>query len=242
MKNRDNSKISVLLVHGAFADASSWRKVIPLLEKQGFTVTAVQIPLKSLADDVATTKRVIDAQKDDVILVGHSYGGAVMTDAAAGNAKVKALVYVAAFAPDAGETLGGLIERFSPSALATALVPDSAGFLYIDRTKFQKVFANDLPEDEGAVLAAIQKPIAGAIFGEDVKAAAWKTIPSWYVVSTQDNAINPDLERFMAKRMGAQTREIKASHVGFISSPAEIAKVIEAAAWASSASERVISE
>src|SRR6476660_4294642 len=169
MKNRDNSKISVVLVHGAFADASSWRKVIPLLEKDGFTVTAVQIPLHSLADDVATTKRVIDAQKDDVILVGHSYGGAVITDAAAGNPKVKGLVYVAAFAPDAGEALGGLIERFSPSPLGTALVPDSAGFLYIDRTKFLNVFANDVPKDEAAVLAATQKPIAGAIFGESVK-------------------------------------------------------------------------
>jgi len=232
MKNRDNSKISVVLVHGAFADASSWRKVIPLLEKDGFTVTAVQIPLNSLADDVATTKRVIDAQKDDVILVGHSYGGAVITDAAAGNTKVKGLVYVAAFAPDAGEALGGLIERFSPSPLGTALVPDSAGFLYIDRTKFLNVFANDLPKDEAALLAATQKPIAGAIFGEGVKAAAWKTIPSWYVVSTQDNAINPDLERFMAKRIGAQTKEIKASHVSFISNPAEVAKLVEAAAAA----------
>src|SRR6185295_8777417 len=122
MKNRDNSKISLLLVHGAFADASSWRKVIPLLEKEGFAVTAVQIPLKSLADDVATTKRVIDAQKGDVILVGHSY--------------------VAAFAPDVGETPAGLIERFSPSPLGTAVAPDSAGFLFIDRTKFQSVFAN----------------------------------------------------------------------------------------------------
>jgi len=192
----------------------------------------VQISLKSLADDVATTKRLIDAQENDVILVGHSYGGAVITDAAAGNSKVKASVYVAAFAPDAGEALGGLIERFSPSALATALVLDSAGFLYIDRRKFQQVFANDLTKDEAAVLAATQKPIAGAIFGEGVTAAAWKTIPSWYVVSTQDNAINPDLERFMAKRMGAQTKEIKASHVGFISQPTEITKVIEAAAGA----------
>jgi pimeloyl-ACP methyl ester carboxylesterase len=232
MKNRDNSKISVVLVHGAFADASSWRKVIPLLEKDGFTVAAVQIPLNSLADDVATTERVIDAQKDDVILVGHSYGGAVITDAAAGNPKVKGLVYVAAFAPDAGEALGELIERFSPSPLGTALVPDSAGFLYIDRTKFLNVFANDLPKDEAALLAATQKPIVGAIFGEGVKAAAWKTIPSWYVVSTQDNAINPDLERFMAERIGAQTKKIKASHVSFISNPAEVAKLVEAAAAA----------
>ena len=178
MKNRDHSKTCVVLVHGAFADASSWRKVIPLLEKDGFTVTAVQIPLKSLADDVATTQRVLDAQKEDVILVGHSYGGAVITDAAAENAKVKALVYVAAFVPDEGETLGGLIERFSPSPLGTALMPDSAGFLYIDRARFQNVFANDLPTEEAAVLAATQKPIASAIFGEGVKAAAWKAIPS----------------------------------------------------------------
>ena len=111
-------------------------------------------------------------------------------------------------------------------------MPDSAGFLYIDRTKFLNVFANDLPKDEAALLAATQKPIAGAIFGEGVKAAAWKTIPSWYVVSTQDNAINPDLERFMAKRIGAQTKEIKASHVSFISNPAEVAKLVEAAAAA----------
>ncbi len=232
MKKGDNSKVSVVLVHGAFADASSWRRVIPILEKDGFTVTAVQNPLKSLADDVATTKRAVDAQKENVILVGHSYGGAIITDAAAGNSKVKGLVYVAAFAPDAGEALGGLIERFSPSPLATALVPDSAGFLYIDRSKFQEVFANDLTKDEAALLAATQKPIAGAIFGEGLKAAAWKTIPSWYVVSTQDNAINPDLERFMAKRIGAETKEIKASHVSFISNPAGVAKVVEAAAAA----------
>jgi pimeloyl-ACP methyl ester carboxylesterase len=230
MKKGDNSKVSIVLVHGAFADASSWRKVIPILEKDGFAVTAVQNPLKSLADDVATTKRVVDAQKEKVILVGHSYGGAIITDAAAGNSKVKGLVYVAAFAPDAGEALGGLIERFSPSLLATALVPDSAGFLYIDRSKFQEVFANDLTKDEAALLAATQKPIAGAIFGEGLKAAAWKTIPSWYVVSTRDNAINPDLERFMAKRIGAETKEIKASHVSFISNPAGVAKVVEAAA------------
>ena len=232
MKKGDNSKVSVVLVHGAFADASSWRRVIPILEKDGFTVTAVQNPLKSLADDVATTKRAVDAQKENVILVGHSYGGAIITDAAAGNSKVKGLVYVAAFAPDAGEALGGLIERFSPSPLATALVPDSAGFLYIDRSKFQEVFANDLTKDEAALLASTQKPIAGAIFGEGLKAAAWKTIPSWYVVSTQDNVINPDLERFMAKRIGAETKEIKASHVSFISNPAEVAKVVEAAAAA----------
>ena len=216
-------------MHGAFADGSSWNKVIPLLEADGFTVTAVQNPLKSLAEDVATTKRVLDAQKGDVVLVGHSYGGAVITEAATGNSKVKALVYVAAFAPDAGETLGALGERFPAAPLGTAVVPDSAGFLYIDRAKVADVFANDLPKEEAALLAATQKPLAAAIFGEPLKAAAWKSIPSWYVVSTQDRAINPDLERFMARRMGAKTKELTASHVSFISNPVEIARVIEAA-------------
>jgi len=229
MKNK-NSKTSIVLVHGAFADGSSWNKVIPLLEAEGFTVTAVQNPLKSLSEDVATTKRVIDAQKGDVVLVGHSYGGAVITEAAAGNSKVKALVYVAAFAPDAGESLGALGERFPAAPLGKAVVPDSAGFLYIDRAKVADVFANDLPKEEAALLAATQKPLAAAIFGEPLKAAAWKSIPSWYVVSTQDNAINPDLERFMAKRMNAKTKELKASHVSFISNAPEIAKVIESAA------------
>jgi len=229
MKNQ-NTKTSIVLVHGAFADGSSWNKVIPLLEAEGFTVTAVQNPLKSLSEDVATTKRVIDAQKGDVILVGHSYGGAVITEAAAENSKVKALVYVAAFAPDAGETLGALGERFPAPPLGTAVVPDSAGFLYIDRAKVADVFANDLPKEESALLAATQKPLAAAIFAEPLKAAAWKSIPSWYVVSTQDKAINPDLERFMAKRMNAKTKELKASHVSFISNAPEIAKVIESAA------------
>ena len=229
MKTQD-SKTSIVLVHGAFADGSSWNKVIPLLEAEGFTVTAVQNPLKSLSEDVATTKRVLDAQKGDVVLVGHSYGGAVITEAAAGNSKVKALVYVAAFAPDAGETLGALGERFPAAPLGTSVVPDSAGFLYIDRAKVADVFANDLPKEEAALLAATQKPLAAAIFGEPLKAAAWKSIPSWYVVSTQDKAINPDLERFMAKRMNAKTKELKASHVSFISNAPEIAKVIESAA------------
>src|SRR5947209_415741 len=129
----DAVKPSIVLVHGAFADGSSWSKVIPILEGDGYTVTAVQIPLTSLPDDVATTKRVIDAQKTPVVVVGHSYGGAVITDAAAGNSNVKALVYVAAFAPDAGEAVAAVGAKFAPPALSTALVPDAAGFLYIDR-------------------------------------------------------------------------------------------------------------
>ncbi len=230
MTHSNSNKASIVLVHGAFSDGSSWKKVIPILEDEGFTVTAVQNPLKSLAEDVATTRRVIEAQKGNVVLVGHSYGGAVITEAAAGSDKVKALVYVAAFAPDAGETLGGLIEKFPPSALGAALAPDSASFLYIDRAKFREVFAGDVPEEEASVMAATQKPIAAGAFSEPVTSAAWKSIPSWYVVSTLDHAVNPDLERFMAKRIRAEITEVKASHVPFISQPEEISRVIKAAA------------
>jgi pimeloyl-ACP methyl ester carboxylesterase len=226
------SKPSIILVHGAFADATGWQKVILLLEKEGYSVTAVQNPLKSIADDVATTKRMIDAQPGDVILVGHSYGGVVITGAGAGVAKVKALVYVAAFGPDAGEKIGELIESHPPSLLGPALRPDSAGFLFIDRSQFREVFAKDVSDDEAAVMAATQKPISAASFGETLPAAAWKTIPSWYIVSAQDQAIHPDLERFMANRMGATTSELTASHVSFISQPEEIVKVILAAAEA----------
>jgi pimeloyl-ACP methyl ester carboxylesterase len=232
MKNSDNTKPAIVLVHGAFADATGWQKIISALQRLGYRVTAVQNPLKSLADDVATTRRVIDAQPGDVILAGHSYGGAVITGAAAGSEKVKGLVYVAAFAPEAGEALGALIGTIPAPALADALVPDSAGFLAIDRSKFHAVFAADLPAEEAAIMAATQKPIAAAIFGEPSAAAAWKQIPSWFAVSTQDQAIHPDLERFMAKRIGAQVTELKASHASFISQPAEIVKIIEAAAAA----------
>jgi pimeloyl-ACP methyl ester carboxylesterase len=230
MTNSNNNKPSIVLVHGAFADATGWQKVIPLLEAKGFSVTAVQNPLKSIADDVATTKRAIESQKGNVVLVGHSYGGAVITGAGANNPKVKALVYVAAFAPDAGETIGALIAQYPATPLGAGLVPDSAGFLFIDRAKFHEIFAKDVPEAESAIMAATQKPVAGASFGETQAVAAWKTVPSWYAVSTQDHAINPDSERFMAKRMNARTTEIEASHVSFISQPAKIVKMIEEAA------------
>jgi pimeloyl-ACP methyl ester carboxylesterase len=229
------SKPAIVLVHGAFADGSSWSRVIPILQQDGYFVTAVQIPLTSLPDDVATAKRVIDAQKGPVVLVGHSYGGAVITGAAAGNANVKALVYLAAFAPEAGEPLGAPGQKFAPAPLGTALAPDSAGFLWVDRAKFRDVFCKDLPEPEARVAAATQKPVSGSVFEAAVPAAAWKTIPSWYVVSSQDQAINPELERFYAKRIGATTSEIAASHVAFLSHPQEIAKVIEDAAQGSAA-------
>jgi pimeloyl-ACP methyl ester carboxylesterase len=224
------AKPSIVLVHGAFADASSWAKVIPILERDGYEVTAVQIPLTSLPDDVATAKRVIDAQKRPVVVVGHSYGGIVITGAAAGNSNVKALVYAAAFAPDAGEPITATASKFAAPPANAAFVPDAAGFLYIDRAKFHDVFCNDLTTPEARILAATQKPVNGSVFGATVAAAAWKTIPSWYIVSTQDRAINPDLERFYAKRANAKTTELMASHVAFLSRPRDVVKVIEEAA------------
>src|SRR5262245_46829785 len=229
----DSSKPAIVLIHGAFADASGWSRVIPILEGDGYFVTAVQIPLTSLSDDVATAKRAVDSQKGPVVLVGHSYGGAVITGAAAGNPNVKALVYLAAFAPKAGEPLGAPGKNFAQPPLNRALVPDSAGFLYIDRAKFHDAFCKDLPDAEARIMAVTQKPLSSSVFEASISAAAWKDIPSWFVVSSQDHAINPDLERFYAKRMGATTREIASSHVAFLSHPQEVVKVIEGAATGS---------
>lgn len=225
-------KPSIVLVHGAFADGSSWQRIIPLLERDGYSVTAVQNPLTSLSDDIATTKRVIDAQAGDVVVVGHSYGGSVITGAAVDNPHVKALVYIAAYAPEVDETIGALTGKFAPPPLITSLVPDSAGFLYVDRSKLRDVIAKDVSDAEARLLAATQKPLAKATFDQSVDNVAWKTIPSWYLVSQEDRAINPELERFMAERMGAKTSEIKASHVALLSHPQEVTQLIEVAATA----------
>lgn len=224
-------KPRLVLVHGAWADGTGWQKIIPLLEEQGYPVIATQNPLSSIADDVATTKRVIDAESQlgPVIVVGHSYGGVTISGAAAGNPNVKALVYLAAFAPDANEVAAAFLEQY-PSLLGTALVPDAAGYLYVDRAKFREVFAGDVGRTEARVMAAVQKPVNSHIFGESLVAAAWREIPAWYLVSKQDNTINPELQRFYAQRMGATTSEIDASHVAFISRPREVVRFINRAA------------
>jgi pimeloyl-ACP methyl ester carboxylesterase len=223
------SKPTIVLVHGAFADALGWQRLIPILQRDGYDVIAVEIPLASLAGDVETTKRFVDAVKGPVVLVGHSYGGGVITGAAAGSSNVKALVYLAAFAPEGGEPLGAFGEKY-PVDLNSALQPDSAGFLYVDRARFRALFCADLPVTDAKVAAATQKPLHNSVFGASVPVAAWKTIPSWYLVSQDDHAINPDLERFYAKRMNAKTSEVKSSHVAFISHPDVVAKLIEQAA------------
>lgn len=227
-----SAKPSIVLVHGAFADASGWRHVIPLLERDGYTVTAVQNPLTSLDDDIATTKRVIDAQAGPVVVVAHSYGGVAMTGAASRSSKVKALVYISAFAPDSAEQIGPLTEKY-PTPLGPTLRPDAAGFLYIDRGKFHEIFAQDVDAQEAEIMAATQKPLTSTSFTSVLTVPpAWKTIPSWFIVAQNDRVISPDLERMFAARMKARTTELASSHVPFISKPAEVVKVIEEAAKA----------
>jgi len=232
-KSGNASNTTIVLVHGAWADGTGWQDIIPILQREDYKVIAVQNPLVSLANDVETTKRVIDGETGkgrNVVAVAHSYGGAVMSGAAAGNPGVKALVYIAAFAPDAGERLDTFIERY-PTEIFSAFEPDAAGFVYLSAEKYRSIFAGDLPESRTRVMAVSQKPTQGAIFGQSPPAAAWRTVPSWFIVAQEDRVINPDLERFYAKRMNARTTEIRASHVVFISRPNQVAKIIlEAAA------------
>jgi len=224
------SKPTIVLVHGAWADATGWYDVTRVLQDRGYRVVAVQNSLFSYAKDIETTKRLLDAQQGPLVVVGHSYGGAVITAAAVGNPKVKSLVYVAAFAPDSNEALGALLQRYPDLGLGKALGPDAAGFLYIDAAKYPEVFASGLPLPQARAFATEQKPIAGSALGEPLSVApAWKTVPSWYVVATQDHAINPELERFMAKRMNARVTELTSGHLVYISRPQDIARIIESA-------------
>jgi pimeloyl-ACP methyl ester carboxylesterase len=222
---------TVVLVHGAFADGSSWDKVIPLLQAKGLKVVAVQNPLTSLADDVAAAKRAIDSQTGPVILVGHSWGGTVITEAG-NDPKVAALVYVAAFAPDAGQSTGDLGKDGPPPPGSASIRPDSAGFLYLTPEGVARDFAQDLPQSQTKVMAATQGPVSAKSFDEKVTSAAWKSKPSWYIVAEKDRMIQPDLERAMAKKINAKTTALPTSHVAMLARPNEVAAVILAAAAA----------
>ncbi len=223
---------SVVIVHGAFADGSDFAKVIALLQAKGIHVAAVQNGLESLAGDVATTRRVIDDQKGRVVLVGHSWGGAVITDAGQDD-KVASLVYVAAFAPDAGQSVGELGKGYpTPPGIAT-LVADSKGYLTLPPQSLAENFAQDVPAAQAAVMAATQGPIAASAFGDKPTGAAWRTRPSWYIVSANDRMIPPDLERAMARKIGATVTTLPTSHVPQQSRPEDVAAVILAAVKAS---------
>ena len=230
------SNPNIVLVHGAWADGSSWSKVIPLLQEKGYNVTAVQIPLTSLADDVAVTKRLLALQNGPTILVGHSYGGAVITAAGANASNVVGLVYISAFAPDSGEVLGELNGRMPAAPGQANFRPDAEGFLWIDPKAFPESFAQDVDPVQARVMAAVQKPLSASIFGDKVTRAAWKSKPSWYLVSENDRIINPDLERFMAKRIGArEVVSISSDHASLVSHPTDVTKLITDAANATAA-------
>lgn len=222
------SKTSVVLVHGAFADGSSWNKVITLLQKQHAEVIAVQLPLTSLSDDVAATKRAIARAQGDVVLVGHSWGGTVISEAG-NDARVKSLVYVAAFAPDAGQSTADLAGSFPAPPGSAGIAKTADGYLYLPAEAVRKDFAPDAKPGEQQTIAATQGPIRGDAFGEKITRAAWRTKPSWYVVSENDRMINPALERAMAKAIRAKTTEVAASHVSMVSHPEAIARTIEQA-------------
>jgi pimeloyl-ACP methyl ester carboxylesterase len=216
---------NVILVHGAWADGSSWSKVIPLIVARGLHVTAVQLPLTSLKDDVATVRRAIALENGPIILVGHSYGGVVITEAG-NDPKVAGLVYIAAFAPDAGQSAGSLGASVEPAPMGAEVRPDAQGFLKLTEAGVKNDFAQDLSPAEKEVLFAAQAPTAAGALGENVSAAAWKSKPSWYLVATADRAIPPSLERAMAKNIKAKTIEVAASHVAMLARPQETANLI----------------
>lgn len=223
---------NIVIVHGAFADGSGWRKVSDILSAKGYRVSIVQEPETSLADDVAATRRVLALQDGPAVLVGHSYGGMVITEAGRDD-KVAALVYVAAFQPDRGETLAALgASKPVPGADPQAIKATPDGYLYLDPEVFPAAFAADLPKAEADFLARSQVFTAKDAFTTAVGEPAWKAKPSWAIVATQDRSINPDLEREMAKRAGSRIREVESSHAVYLSRPEAVAEVIAEAATA----------
>ncbi|OWJ93785.1 hypothetical protein B6S59_15475 [Pseudomonas sp. A46] len=228
---------SVVIVHGAFADGSDWAKVVPLLQSEGIKVTVVQNPLTSLADDVAATQRALNNQESDVVLVGHSWGGTVISQAGT-DKKVRGLVYVAAFAPDAGQASKDLGKDYPAPSGVSEIAPDKNGYLYMTPKGMANGFAQDLSPEQTAVMVATQGPIRASAFDDRTTAAAWKNKPSWFVVASEDRMIQPDLQRALAKKIGAQVTEIKASHVPQQSRPADVAKVIIQAVQETVASDR----
>jgi len=225
-----NGKPSIVLVHGFWGGAAHWAKVIVELKRRGYdSLHAVENPLTSLPDDVARTQKMVKQIDGPVVLAGHSYGGAVITEAG-DLPNVVGLVYVAAFAPDAGEALAQISE-WQPAAAAANVEPDSDGYLWIKQDKFHESFCQDLPVDEALVMAVTQKAPVGSTFGEPVSSPAWKEKPSWYQVSTDDRMIHPDSERRMAERMNPQSKiELDASHASLASQPSAIVDLIDQAA------------
>jgi pimeloyl-ACP methyl ester carboxylesterase len=220
---------NVVLVHGGFVDGSGWQKVYNILKKDGYNVTIVQNPTTSLADDVAVTKRAIAQQDGPVVLVGHSYGGVIVSEAGT-DPKVQRLVYIAAFAPDKGESVQSLIANPPPGASQPPILPPQDGFLFLDRAKFAGAFAGDVPAAEANFMADSQVPWGVQALAGQVTVPAWKSKPSWYMVTTEDHMIPPPAQEMMAKRAGATVVEVAGSHAVYVSKPEAVAKLIEQAA------------
>jgi pimeloyl-ACP methyl ester carboxylesterase len=225
---------SVVLVHGGFVDGSGWEGVYKILKKNGYTVSVVQNPTISLADDVAATKRIVAVQGGPVVLVGHSYGGAVITEAG-NDPKVTGLVYITAFALDKGESVSSLIKDPPPGAPVPPILPPQDGYLLLDKAKFPASFAGDVDNERAAFMADSQVPWGLDALNGLITEPAWKTKPSWYLVATDDKMIPPDAQRFMAKRAGSTVVEVAGSHAIYVSQPNAVAGIIEKAAGAAKA-------
>src|SRR5712692_9713956 len=224
-----NKTNNIVLVHGGFVDGAGWRGVYDILKKDGFNVSIVQNPTISLAGDVAATKLVIDSQPGSVILVGHSYGGVVITEAGT-HPNVAGLVYITAFAPDKGESVNSLIANPPPGAPVPPILPPKDGYLFLDKAKFAASFAGDVSADAAAFMADSQVPWGVEALSGTVKEPAWRTKPSWYLVTTEDKMIPPDAQRAMSKRAGSTVVEVKGSHAVYVSQPQAVASFIEKAA------------
>ena len=220
---------NIVLVHGGFVDGSGWEGVYQILKEDGYNVSIVQNPTLSLADDVAVTKRTLASQDGPVILVGHSYGGAVITEAG-NDPKVAGLVYVTAFAPDKGESVATLIQNPPPGAPVPPILPPQDGFLFLDREKFRASFAADVDADGAAFMADSQVPWGVEALSGKISEPAWKSKPSWYLVATDDKMIPPDAQRLMSKRAGSTVVEAKGSHAMYVSQPEAVAALIDQAA------------
>jgi pimeloyl-ACP methyl ester carboxylesterase len=220
---------NIVLVHGGFVDGAGWEGVYNILKRDGYSVSIVQNPTISLEDDVAVTKRALAAQDGPTVLVGHSYGGVVITEAG-NDPKVSALVYIAAFAPDKGESVETLIKDPPPGAPAPPILPPQDGFLFLDKAKFPASFAADVDSEKAAFMADSQVPWGVGAIGGAISEPAWRTKPSWYLVTTEDKMIPPDAQRAMSKRAGATVVEAKGSHAIYVSQPRAVADLIEQAA------------
>jgi pimeloyl-ACP methyl ester carboxylesterase len=224
----NSAEMTIVLVHGGFVDGSGWEGTYKILKQDGYGVAVVQNPTISLADDVAITKRTVQAQNGPVILVGHSYGGVVITEAG-NDPKVAGLVYIAAFAPDKGESVSTLIKDPPPGAPVPPILPPQDGFLFLDKARFAASFAADVDEEKAAFMADSQVPWGVEALGGTISEAAWKTKPSWYLVATDDKMIPPPAQRFMSKRAGSTVVEVAGSHAIYVSQPNAVAALIKEA-------------